>query len=146
MSQCTFSYYASICLNTYIDTPARARQPQHNNQKEFQTFLAFFKLLVSTLLFQGRKRLWRMQRLCSRTSPCRCKEAPCWASLVAQLVKNVCNAGDLGQIPGFRRSPGEGKDYSLQYSGLENSMNCIVHAVAKSDFHFHFSLDGDRYS
>ena len=69
-----------------------------------------------------------------------------WASLVARLVKNVCNAGDLGSIPGLGRSPGEGKGYPLQYSGLENSMNCIAHVVAKSDFHFHFSLDGDRYS
>ena len=43
-------------------------------------------------------------------------------------------------IPGLGRSPGEGKDYPLQYSGLENSMDCIVHRVAKSqtrlsDFH-----------
>ena len=40
------------------------------------------------------------------------------------------NAGDLGLIPGLGRSPGEGKGYSLQYSSLENSMNCIVHGVA----------------
>ena len=33
------------------------------------------------------------------------------------------NAGDLGSIPGLRRSPGEGKGYPLQYSGLENSMD-----------------------
>ena len=31
--------------------------------------------------------------------------------------------GDLGSIPGLRRSPGEGKGYPLQYSGLENSMD-----------------------
>ena len=42
------------------------------------------------------------------------------------------NAGDLGSIPGLGRSPGEGKDYPLQYSGLENSMKCIVHVVTKS--------------
>ena len=42
------------------------------------------------------------------------------------------NVGDLGLIPGFRRCPGEGKGYLLQYSGLENSMDCIVHGVAKS--------------
>ena len=35
-------------------------------------------------------------------------------------------------IPGPGRSPGEGKGYPLQYSGLENSMDCIVHRVAKS--------------
>ena len=42
------------------------------------------------------------------------------------------NAGDLGSIPGFGRCPGEGKGYALQYSGLENFMDCIVHGVAKS--------------
>ena len=56
--------------------------------------------------------------------------------------ESACNAGDLGSIPGLGRSPGEGKGYPLQYSGLENSMDCIVHGVAKSrtrlsDFHFH---------
>ena len=55
------------------------------------------------------------------------------ASLVAQLVKNSpCNGGDLGLIPGLGRSPGEGKDYPLQSFGLENSMDCIGHGVAKS--------------
>ena len=46
--------------------------------------------------------------------------------------ESACNVGDLGLIPGLGRSPGEGKGYSLQYSGLENSMGCIVHEVAKS--------------
>ena len=55
--------------------------------------------------------------------------------------ESACNEADLGSIPGFRRSPGEGKGYPLQYSGLENSMDCIVYGVAKSrtllsDFHF----------
>ena len=53
-------------------------------------------------------------------------------SLIARLVKNPpCSAGDLGLIPGSERSPGEGKGYPLQYSGLENSMDCIVHGVTK---------------
>ena len=57
--------------------------------------------------------------------------------------ESACNMGDLGSIPGLGRSPGEGKGYPLQYSGLENSMDCIVHGVAKSwtrlsAFHFHF--------
>ena len=46
--------------------------------------------------------------------------------------ESTCNAGDLGSIPGLRRSPGEGKGYLLQYSGLENTMDCRVHGVAKS--------------
>ena len=50
------------------------------------------------------------------------------------------NVGDLGWIPGLGRSPGERKGYQLQYSALENSMDCIVHEVTKnqarlSDFH-----------
>ena len=65
-------------------------------------------------------------------------------SLVVQTVKRLAyNEGDLGSIPGSGRSPGEGKGYPLQYSGLENSMDYIyiVHGVAKSwtqlsDFHF----------
>ena len=46
--------------------------------------------------------------------------------------ESVCNARDLGLIPGLGRSPGEGKGYPLQYSGLENSIDCIVCGVAKS--------------
>ena len=46
--------------------------------------------------------------------------------------ESTCNAGDLGLIPGLGRSPGEGKGYPLQYSGLQNSMDCIVHGVTKS--------------
>ena len=57
--------------------------------------------------------------------------------------ESTCNVGDLGLIPGLGRSPGEGKGYPLQYSGLENSMDPIVHRVANSqtrlsDFHFLF--------
>ena len=46
--------------------------------------------------------------------------------------ESACNAGDLGLISGLGRSPGEGKGYPLQYSGLENSMDCIVLGVTKS--------------
>ena len=46
--------------------------------------------------------------------------------------ESACNAGDLGLIPGLGRYPGEGNGYALQYSGLESSMDSIVHGVAKS--------------
>ena len=46
--------------------------------------------------------------------------------------ESACNVGVLALIPGLGRSPGEGNSYPLQYSGLENSMDCIVHGVAKS--------------
>ena len=55
--------------------------------------------------------------------------------------ESACNVEDLGSIPGLGKSPGEKKVYPLQYSGLENSMDCIIHGVAKNrtrlrDFHF----------
>ena len=59
--------------------------------------------------------------------------------------ESVCNAGDLGLIPGLGRSPGEGEGYPLQYPGLENSMDYIVHGAAKSWTQlndFHFTSDG----
>ena len=46
--------------------------------------------------------------------------------------ESTCNAGNLGLIPGLGRSPGEGNSYPLKYSGLENSMDCIVHRVIKN--------------
>ena len=61
------------------------------------------------------------------------------------VKESACKAGDLGSIPGLGRPPGEGKGYPLQYSGLENSMDCVIHGVAKSrtrlsDSHFTFTL------
>ena len=53
-------------------------------------------------------------------------------SLWSAGKESARNVGDLGSIPELGRSPGEGKGYPLQYSGLENSMDCIVHAVVKS--------------
>ena len=59
--------------------------------------------------------------------------------------ESTCNKGDLGSVPGLGRSPGGWNSYPLQYSGLENSMDSLVHGVAKSqtwlsDFHL-TSLD-----
>ena len=58
--------------------------------------------------------------------------------------ESACNVGDLGSIPGLGRFPWRRERiYPLQYSGLENSMDSIVHGVTKNwtgltDFHFHF--------
>ena len=60
--------------------------------------------------------------------------------------ESACNEGDLGLIPGLGRSHGEGKGYPFQYSGLENSMNCIVHGVAKSWTRLSDSLSPVYYS
>ena len=56
------------------------------------------------------------------------------------------NAGDLSSIPGPGRSPGEGNSYAFQYSGLENSMDCIVDGVTRSqtqlsEFHFQWNSE-----
>ena len=58
--------------------------------------------------------------------------------------ESACNAGDPDLIPGLGRCTGEEKGYPLQYSGLENSMGCIIHGVTKSwtqlsDFCFYLS-------
>ena len=55
--------------------------------------------------------------------------------------ESTCDARDVGSISGWGRIPGEGKGYPLQYSGLENAMDCINYEVTKSrtglsDFHF----------
>ena len=57
--------------------------------------------------------------------------------------ESACNEGDLGSIPGLGRSPGEGNSYPLQYSGLENSMDCIIHGIAKSQTKPSFSWGSD---
>ena len=59
--------------------------------------------------------------------------------------ESTCSVGDLGSICGLGRSTGEGKGYTLQYSGLENSVDLTVHGVAKSqtqlsDFHYQFGF------
>ena len=68
------------------------------------------------------------------------------SSIASLPTHSACSVGDLGLIPGLGRSPGEGKGYPLQYSGLENSMDrgvwqATVHGFAKSlirlSFHFH---------
>ena len=64
---------------------------------------------------------------------------------VSASKESFCNVGNLGSIPGLGRSPGKGKGYPLQSSGLEDHMGYIVHGVAKSqtrlsDFHTHISI------
>ena len=59
--------------------------------------------------------------------------------------ESACNVRDLGSIPGLEASPGEGKGYPLQYSGLENSMDCIVHQVTELDMARHFHLSEPQF-
>ena len=86
------------------------------------------------VLFLGREDPWRRDKL----------PTPVFLGFPggSSSKGSICNVGDLDSIPGLGRS-GEGSGYPLQYSGLENSMDCIVHGVAKSrtrlsNFHFAF--------
>ena len=67
---------------------------------------------------------------------------------MAQVVEeSTCNVGDLGSIPGLGRYPVKGTSYALHYSGLENSTDCTVHGMAKSQTglsNFHFHCQGGR--
>ena len=66
--------------------------------------------------------------------------------------ESACNAGDLGSILGLGRSPGEGKGYPLQYSHLENCMDCIVCGHKESDtterllLHFIYILESYQHN
>ena len=68
-------------------------------------------------------------------------------SLVAQAIKSQPAMQETWVWSlGWEDSPGEGKSYPLQYSGLGNFMDCIVHGVAESqtwlsNFHFHSILE-----
>ena len=71
---------------------------------------------------------------------CLCKKCIDTHPCLSAGKESACNVGDLGLIPVFGRAPEEGKGYPLWYSGLENSMDCIVHGGLKSqtrlsDFH-----------
>ena len=117
-----------------------------NSKSESNDFSSFFYLfchlqleknppiMQETLVqFLGWKIRWRRDRL----------PTPVFLGLLSGSAsrESACNAGDLASIPGLGGSPGEGKGHPLQYSGLENSVDCIVHAVSESltwlsDFHF----------
>ena len=107
----------------------------HSSILFFFFFNFIFKLYIIVLVLPNIKMNPPQVYMCSS-----------WASLVAQLIKNLPTIRETwGSIPGLARSPGEGKGYPLQYSGVENSMDCIVHGVTKSqtglsDFHFHFHV------
>ena len=63
--------------------------------------------------------------------------------------ESACNAGDTGLIPGSGRSPGEGKGYPIQYSGLENSMDYMSMGSQSQtqprDFHFYTIYKGTTF-
>ena len=78
----------------------------------------------TTIRFLGWKICWRRDRL----------SIPVFLGFPGGSAgkESSWNLGDLGSIPGLGRSPGEGSAYALQYSGLKNSMDCIVQGVTNS--------------
>ena len=114
-----------------------------------------FKKLLCLVIFgrAGSELMGRLVSSCDEWGPLsRCSGgASSSASSVAEHrlsagKESACNVGDPGPIPGLGRPPGGGKGYPLQYSGLENSMDCTVHWVAKgrtrlSDVH---ALSGSK--
>ena len=139
----TYSYHIGQCMsrittikivkiNIYL--PSTDRKPKNGNMKIIN-------------LEKGRKMRKRNGKLARQILKAQ-KKAQCWKvelnsnnSLVAQLVENLPAIWvDLGSISGLGWCPGEGNGYPLQYSGLENSMDCIVGServrTRLSDFHF----------
>ena len=96
-----------------------------------------FQLIVS--LWEWHQIAWGKQEIWNLSAISHLKHR--WANASSLTLKNLPAIWEtLGLIPGLGRSPGEGKGYPLQYSGLENSMDCIVHGVTESDTTERFSL------
>ena len=89
-----------------------------HSQKLYHIKCSREKSVVAFLSYNSNSILWQYLRL---------KGFPCGSA----GNESTCNAGELGSIPGLGRSPGEGKGYPLQYSGLEDSMDYTVHGFAK---------------
>ena len=106
----------------------------------------WLEIKVGGLLFVSPLHVWILNHVTALTNKKIFKLLKSGLPLCGSAGKeSTYNAGDLGSIPGVGRSPGEGKGYPLQYSGLENSMDFIVRGVAKSrtwlgNFDFHFKL------
>ena len=124
----TTSHYASLFFYC-----------QHSNPSILQSL--FYNILLATILSHSIKSLQSSPVVLSLLL-LNDSHWPCGLPLWLSCKESICNVGYLGSIPGLGRSIGEGKGYPLQYSGLENSMDCIVHGFAKSwtrlsNFHFH---------
>ena len=73
---------------------------------------------------------WSVTQPWERVKDCHLQQCG-WTPESSAGKESTCKVGDLGLIPGMGRFPGEEKGYPLQYSGLENFMDCIAHGVAK---------------
>ena len=86
-------------------------------------------------LWEAYETFWHQILIENGHKCCLYRKSKRWFGLLcgSAVKESTCNAGDLGSIPGLGRSHGEGKGYPLQYSALENSMDCIFPGVAESD-------------
>ena len=109
----------------YSSHPNRRQLSPASFQEAPVWALCFFYLLSQFSFSAARVVLFNIRYIISLPLP--------RASLGGSAGKeSACNVGAVGSIPGLGRSPEEGKGYPLQYSGLENSMDCIVHGVTES--------------
>ena len=99
------------------------------------SFTFIKRLFSSSLLFAIRVGVIYVSEVIDN-SPSYLDSCPCGS--IAK--ETACNAGDLGSIPGLGRSPGKGNGYPLQYSGLENSMDCNSWGHKESDMTERLSL------
>ena len=110
---------------------------RNSRTTKYTLFKCTFQWVLTTVIpeqLSSWSRSWTFPSLV----PCTHYQGFPWGSAGKE---SACIAGDLGLIPGLWRSPGEGKGYTLQYSGLENSIEYTVRGVAKSrtrlsDVHF----------
>ena len=131
-------YHLSLNNSEVIYKPLNGVKQSLRNSL-LRTFCCFYSCKTSSTIYRevvakvGYFRVLGIRRLKRNMF----KGLPCGSA----DKESTCSAGDLGLIPGLGRPPGEGKGYPLKYSGLENSMDYIVHGVMKSrtwlsDFHF----------
>ena len=122
-------------------TKTSAVLPRATEQGFYATILHTYVPLIAQLV----KNLPAMQEIPVRFLGWEDPFQLSWASLVAQLVRIYLQCGRPGFNPWVGKIPWRRKGYPLLYSDLENSMDCMVHGVAKSqtrlsNFHFHFLL------
>ena len=125
-------------LSCFFHDPADVGNLISGSSAFSQTSLNIWKFMVHLLLKPGLENFDHY--FTSMWDECNCVFPGAWNGEEA-----ACNAGESGSIPGLERSPEEGNGNPLQYSGLENSMDCIVYGVPKSltwlsDFHFTHTL------
>ena len=131
--------WPGLCLTHWYDAKLVTTSSPKIKPKELflKAFTNFHSVHSLTMTNENKQELHKISSHKLWVSPYTIKGFPYGSA----GKESACIEGDLGSIPWFGKIPGEGKGYPLQYSGLENSMDCIVHGVTKSqtglsDSHF----------